>query len=73
MKFVSIDSMEENFAVCEDDEGKRIDIDFKDLPLGIFEGAVLVKNESEKWTINEKLTKERKQKILDLRKSIYGK
>ena len=73
MNFVSIDSIEEDFAVCEDEEGKKLTIDFKDLPKGIFEGAVLVKNERKKWIISEKLTKERKQTILDLRKSIYGK
>ena len=73
MEFLSIDSIEEDYAICEDDSGSKYIIDFYDLPPGAQEGMILKLSSDEKWIIDKNLTKKRKEEILKLRKEVYRK
>ncbi len=72
MKFLSIDSLEESYAVCEDENGEKHILNYEVLPKNISEGDIIKKSEN-KWTINQKLTMQKRNEIINLRKKIYQK
>lgn len=72
MKFLSIDRIEKNHIVCEDENGEVHVIPVKDLPENIKEGSVVSLNDTGKIKIDRNKTKIRKNIILKLRRKIYG-
>lgn len=74
MNFLSVDRIEdENHAVCEDEDGKEVIIEFYDLPEGVREGDLIFLDGEGKWCIDKKQTEKRRKRIMDLRKSVFGK
>ena len=63
MKYV-IDRFEGNFAVCVDDDGKKIDILKENLPEGAEEGFTIY-DEDGVYKIDLKDTEERKHRVQD--------
>ena len=67
---VIIDRFEGNYAVCETEDKKYINILKSELPQGIKEGDVLI-CVNDKWFIDDKTTKERKEKIKNKLNSLF--
>lgn len=68
----SVDRIEENFAVCEDEDGKFINIQLSDLPEGVREGD-LISLENSVAVILKDETEARRKKLAALRKEILAK
>lgn len=74
MGYLSVDSVEKgSHAVCEDENGEEVILDFKDLPKRVKENDMIFMDDFGEWHIDKKLTKERKRKIADLMKEIFEK
>ena len=71
MKY-SIDRIEENIAVCEDDDGNVLKLSVDELPQEIREGDIMEKTESG-FVIDADETKARRKKIAELQRNIFGK
>ncbi|MPN57925.1 hypothetical protein SDC9_205621 [bioreactor metagenome] len=57
-----IDRFERNSAVCETEDGSRIEIDRSLIPEQSREGDVLIQNETGEYQIDSSSTKNRRQK-----------
>lgn len=74
MEYLSVDSVEKgSHAVCEDENGNEVILDFKSLPKGVKESDMIFMDGLGKWHVDKKLTKERKREISDLMKEIFEK
>lgn len=74
MEYLSVDSVEKgSHAVCEDENGDEVILDFKSLPKGVKESDMIFMDDFGKWHVDKKLTKERKREISDLMKEIFEK
>lgn len=74
MEYLSVDSVEKgSHAVCEDENGNEVILDFKSLPKGVKESDMIFMDDFGKWHVDKKLTKERKREISDLMKEIFEK
>ena len=74
MEYLSVDSVEKgSHAVCEDENGNEVILDFKSLPKGTKESDMIFMDDFGKWHVDKKFTKERKMKISDLMKEIFEK
>ena len=74
MKVLSIDRFEGNFAICQElDTGKLVGIERQELPKKAREGDVLEISEEGEISINEEMTRQRRQKILSRQKAMFGK
>lgn len=73
MNFVYVDSINEDYIVCESEKGEKVVINFCDLPKDIKQGDILVLNKENKWEIDEKATKSRRKEIINLRNEVYNK
>lgn len=74
MEYLSVDSVEKgSHAVCEDENGDEVILDFKVLPHGVKESDMIFMDDFGKWHVDKKLTKERKRKIANLMKEIFEK
>ena len=74
MKVLSIDRFEGNFAICQElDTGKLFGIERQELPKKAREGDVLEISEEGEISINEEMTRQRRQKITSRQKSMFGK
>lgn len=71
LKYVSVDRLEGEFAICIDDTEKTHKINIKKLPKGVKEGDVLkvLKNGYE---LDKKETKKRREEIFSLQEEIFG-
>lgn len=71
LKYISVDRLEGEFAICIDDNEKTRKINIKKLPKGVKEGDVLkvLKNGYE---LDEKETKKRREEIFSLQEEIFG-
>lgn len=70
MKRASIDSILENYAICEDFDGNIFNVKLKDLPHKAKEGDIL-KIEENSISIDYEYTKLRRKKIIDLQNEIF--
>lgn len=57
-----VDRIEENIAVCEDENKKMVDIEIDKLPIGVKEGDI-IKQLKGKYIIDKETRKERKKNI----------
>ena len=69
MKFI-VDRIEENFAVCEDDNKNMINIELCKLPKNIKEGDVIMKDDNS-FYIDYEATKKAKEEIEKLVESLW--
>lgn len=61
MKYI-IDRIEQNIAICEDDNKKQIEIEVTKLPSNIKEGDI-IKQEKGKYIIDEENTEKKREDI----------
>jgi len=73
MKYLSIDRIDNELAICEDELGEKHEISISKLPPEIKEGDILTLDYTKKWIINHKITISRKHYINILRNKIYNK
>ena len=71
MKFVSIDSIGEKFAVCEDDNFETVYINISDLPDGASQGDIIQVNDDGSLEVNKKETKRRRDEIIKLQDKLW--
>lgn len=71
MKY-SVERIEENIVLCEDDDGNVVKMKIKDLPKGIREGDIIVKTENG-YTADSEETELRRRKMAELQKNVFGK
>ena len=71
MKY-SVERIEENIALCEDDLGKTIKLRLDELPENIREGEIIVRTENG-YTIDSDETSARRKKMAEMQRNIFGK
>lgn len=71
MKFISVDSIGEKFAVCEDDNFETVYIDVSDLPDGVSQGDIIQVNDDGSLEVNKKETKRRRDEIIKLQDKLW--
>ena len=69
--YLSVDRINENTAVCEDDKGNIIEIELAILPKGIKESDV-IKFKDGKYYIAEEETKKRKEENIRIQDDIIN-
>ncbi|HOA33388.1 MAG TPA: DUF3006 domain-containing protein [Clostridiales bacterium] len=67
-----IDRFEESIAVIEDDDGKMIEVNRSLLPKNAKEGSVLIKNDDGSFSVDEKMTAERRRKLKAMQDALFG-
>lgn len=73
MKLVSIDSIGDSYAVCEDDNYNTIYFSIDELPLNAKEGDIIQINDDGTLEINTEETKKRKDEAIKLQNEIWKK
>lgn len=71
MKY-SVERIEENTVLCEDDDGNVVKMKLEDLPKGIREGDIIAKTDGG-YTVYADETELRRRKMAELQKSVFGK
>lgn len=71
MKY-SVDRIEENIAICEDDDGNVLKLNVDELPQEIREGDIIEKTENG-FVIDADETQLRRKKMAELQRNIFGK
>ncbi len=71
MKY-SIDRIEENIAICDDDDGNVLKLNVDELPQEIREGDIIEKKENG-FVIDADETQLRRKKMAELQRNIFGK
>lgn len=61
MKYV-IDRIEENIAICEDENGQIVELSLEKLPLNVKEGSIIIE-ENSTYIIDEKATENKRKEI----------
>lgn len=71
MKY-SIEKIENNIAVCENDDGETLKLKLSQLPPNVKEGDILIQSD-EGFTLDLDETQARRRKMAELQKNIFGK
>lgn len=71
MKY-SVERIEENVALCEDDLGKTVKLRLEELPENIHEGDIIVRTENG-YTIDTDETSVRRKKMAEMQKKLFNK
>ncbi|MDY5933977.1 MAG: DUF3006 domain-containing protein [Oscillospiraceae bacterium] len=71
MKY-SVERIEENVALCEDDLGKTVKLRLDELPENIHEGDIIVRTENG-YTIDTDETSLRRKKMAEMQKKLFNK
>lgn len=66
----SVDRIEEGFAVCEDENGKTVNVETGKLPEGVKEGD-LVSIDGVETVILAEETEERRKKLAEKRRALF--
>lgn len=66
----SVDRIEEGFAVCEDANGERVNIEISKLPEGIKEGVLISINGDEVILLEDE-TEERRRKLAQKQRELF--
>ncbi len=66
----SVDRIEEGFAVCEDENGKTVNIEIGKLPEGVKEGDLISIDNGEAVILTEE-TEERRKKLAEKRRALF--
>lgn len=70
MKWFSIDRIEGKYAICEDDDCNAIEIHINDLPRGIKESDIIMRDENGKFTIDLDETQRRRKEAINLKNEL---
>lgn len=70
MEKYSVDRIENDIAVCENEKGVFINIDIKELPSNVREGLILIKTDNNTYVVDEKETLKRKKYLFDLQNEL---
>ena len=65
-----VDRIEGNYVICETEQGNFLKVERNQLPPNVSEGDVL-QEEDGAFQIDQQKTKQRKQKIFNLSKSVF--
>lgn len=68
----SVDRIEEGFAVCEDENGKTVNIEKEKLPENVKEGDLISIDNGEAVILTEE-TEERRKKLAEKRRALFKK
>lgn len=71
MKY-SVERIEENVALCEDDLGKTVKLRLDEIPENICEGDIIVRTENG-YTIDSDETSVRRKKMAEMQKKLFNK
>ena len=71
MKY-SVERIEENVALCEDDISKTVKLRLDELPENIREGDIIVRTENG-YTIDSDETSVRRKKMAEMQKKLFNK
>lgn len=71
MKY-SIEKIENNIAVCENDDGETLKLNLSQLPPNAKEGDILIQSD-EGFTLDLDETQARRRKMAELQKNIFSK
>ena len=71
MKY-SVERIEENVALCEDDLGKTVKLRLDELPENIREGDIIVRTENG-YTIDSDETSVLRKKMAEMQKKLFNK
>ena len=71
MKY-SVERIEENVALCEDDLGNTVKLRLDELPENIREGDIIVRTENG-YTIDSDETSVRRKKMAEMQKKLFNK
>lgn len=71
MKQLIIDRLENNYAICEDEDRNCLAIEIANLPAGAAEGVVLTVSEDEKLSIDWDETARRKARIAEKQRRFF--
>ena len=71
MKY-SVERIEENVALCEDDLGKTVKLRLDELPENVREGDIIVRTENG-YTIDSDETSVRRKKMAEMQKKLFNK
>ena len=71
MKY-SVERIEENVALCEDDLGETVKLRLEELPENIREGDIIVRTENG-YTIDSDETSVRRKKMAEMQKKLFNK
>ncbi len=66
----SVDRIEEGFAVCEDENGKTVNIEKEKLPENVKEGDLISIDNGEAVILTEE-TEERRKKLAEKRRALF--
>ncbi|MGN0686606.1 MAG: DUF3006 domain-containing protein [Oscillospiraceae bacterium] len=67
---MTVDRIENGFAVVETDDGRIIDIPLSELPDGIAEGTVLIYSHNS-YIIDDKATEEKRARLASRTRSLF--
>ncbi len=73
MQRLTVDRIEEDYAICEKDDGKMLNISLEKLPKDIKEGSIVIIDDDGKITLDKIAEKERKTELFNLQNSIFDK
>ena len=68
----SVERIEENVALCEDDLGETVKLRLEELPENIREGDIIVRTENG-YTIDSDETSVRRKKMAEMQKKLFNK
>ena len=68
----SVERIEENVALCEDDLGETVKLRLEELPENIREGDIIVRTENG-YTIDTDETSVRRKKMAEMQKKLFNK
>ncbi len=68
LEFLSVDRIEENVVICENQNGEEVVVSSKNIPPELEEGNIIFIDENGNIVIDEQKTRCRKKLIVELRK-----
>ena len=71
MPYLSVDRFEEDFAVCEDEQGNTLLLLREELPDGVGEGSLLFVCEDGTYILDKEETARRRARIADLQDELF--
>lgn len=72
MKYLSIDRIEEGYAVCVGGEGERVLFPKESLPDGAGEGCVVLLADDGTLSLDPEETRRRRERILEKQNRLFG-
>lgn len=68
MEFLSVDRIEKNIVICENEDGEEVIVSSRNIPPELEEGNIIFIDENGNIVIDEQKTRCRKKLIVELRK-----